>query len=70
MILSNRLFLIKNVTAGDKYLNISVIARLRDHSDKIKVVRNCLFHIMKLFYEHQSEKIIAHANEREKSKTP
>ena len=33
---------------GDKYLNIAVMARFRDHSNKIKVVRSCPFHIMKL----------------------
>ena len=34
---------------GDKYLNISTMARFRDQSNKIKVVRICLFHIMKQF---------------------
>ena len=45
--------------AGDKYLNISVMACFRYHSNIIKVVRNCLFHIMKLLLQTPERKNIA-----------
>ena len=35
------------------------MARFRNHRDQKKIVRNCLFHIMKLFYEQQSKTNIA-----------
>ena len=44
--------------AGIKYLNISVMATFRELSNKIKVVRNCLFHIhvMKWFLRTSERK--------------